>query len=419
MSNESLSSEDVLYCCNTTLTAEAVPYNVSYPENITEPDFVPYDERPETYFVPVLFFLVFVIGVIGNGTLVIIFMRHRTMRNVPNTYILSLALADLLVIITSVPFTSVIYTVESWPWGELICKLSETAKDISIGVSVFTLTALSADRFFAIVDPLKKLHATGGSRKATRVTLGIAISIWILALICAIPAAIGSHLMIVNNPKAAINFTVCYPFPQDWLHHQYPKINVMMRFLILYILPLAIIAIFYLKMANYLIISTKNVPGEVQGTQKQIRARKKVAITVLIFVLVFAVCFLPSHVFMLFFYFYPNSEEYYNAFWHYTRIIGFCLSYLNSCANPVALYWVSGTFRKHFNRYLLCTKPKRNRCNTCQEQHNTSLTMMSTRRGPSTYKTRNMPANKRTNLLGQETSITLLGNGIDHVCSKM
>lgn len=76
-------------------------------------------------------------------------------------YILSLALADLLVILTSVPFTSMIYTMESWPWGELICKISETAKDISIGVSVFTLTALSADRFFAIVDPLKKLHATG------------------------------------------------------------------------------------------------------------------------------------------------------------------------------------------------------------------------------------------------------------------
>lgn len=72
-----------------------------------------------------------------------------------------MALADLLVIVTSVPFTSIIYTWETWPWGELICKISETAKDISIGVSVFTLTALSADRFFAIVDPLKKLHATG------------------------------------------------------------------------------------------------------------------------------------------------------------------------------------------------------------------------------------------------------------------
>jgi bombesin receptor subtype-3 len=78
-----------------------------------------------------------------------------------HSYILSLALADLLVIITCVPFTSIVYTVESWPWGDTVCRVSEAAKDVSIGVSVFTLTALSADRYFAIVDPLRKLHATG------------------------------------------------------------------------------------------------------------------------------------------------------------------------------------------------------------------------------------------------------------------
>lgn len=48
-------------------------------------DYKPYIERPETYIVPLLFFLIFVIGVLGNGTLVVIFLRHRTMRNVPNT----------------------------------------------------------------------------------------------------------------------------------------------------------------------------------------------------------------------------------------------------------------------------------------------------------------------------------------------
>lgn len=76
-------------------------------------------------------------------------------------YILSLALADLLVIVTSVPFVSIVYTIDSWPWGEYICVISEFVKDVSIGVSVFTLTALSSDRFFAIVDPLRKFHAHG------------------------------------------------------------------------------------------------------------------------------------------------------------------------------------------------------------------------------------------------------------------
>uniref|UniRef100_A0A182STX0 G-protein coupled receptors family 1 profile domain-containing protein n=1 Tax=Anopheles maculatus TaxID=74869 RepID=A0A182STX0_9DIPT len=79
-------------------------------------------------------------------------------------YILSLALADLLLIVTTVPFTSIIYTVDSWPWGSLICTSSEFIKDVSIGVSVFTLVALSGDRFFAIVDPLRKFHAHGKIR---------------------------------------------------------------------------------------------------------------------------------------------------------------------------------------------------------------------------------------------------------------
>lgn len=180
-------------------------------------------------------------------------------------------------------------------------------------------------------------------------TLGIAISIWIFSIICAIPAALGSHLKAIEDRQGNIIFEVCYPFPPSW-GEDYARIMVMLKFLILYVIPLTIIAIFYMNMANHLIVSTKNVPGEMQGTQRQIKARKKVAFTVLIFVLVFAVCFLPNHVFLLFFYYHPEAEEHYNAFWHYLRIIGFCLCYLNSCANPVALYWVSGAFRKHFNR---------------------------------------------------------------------
>lgn len=50
-----------------------------------EDGYTPYENRPETYIVPVLFAIIFVVGVLGNGTLVVIFLRHRAMRNVPNT----------------------------------------------------------------------------------------------------------------------------------------------------------------------------------------------------------------------------------------------------------------------------------------------------------------------------------------------
>ncbi|XP_013148164.1 PREDICTED: gastrin-releasing peptide receptor isoform X2 [Papilio polytes] len=322
-------------------------YNESLELNNSEP-YQPYYERPETYIVPLIFALIFVIGVVGNGTLVAVFIRHKAMRNVPNTYILSLALADLLVIITCVPFTSIVYTLESWPWGSTVCRVSEAAKDVSIGVSVFTLTALSADRYFAIVDPLRKLHATGGSKRATRLTVATAIGIWILAAVLAAPAYIGSYLRaFVVNPTT--QFLVCYPYPPEW-GESYPKTMVLVRFLVYYSLPLAVIALFYILMARHLVLSTQNMPGEMQGTQRQMRARRKVALTVLAFVLVFAACFLPSHVFMMWFYYCPTAQDDYNGWWHALRIVGFCLSFLNSCVNPIALYCTSGIFRKHFNR---------------------------------------------------------------------
>lgn len=70
-----------------------------------------YSERPETYIVPVLFAFIFFVGTVGNGSLVLIFIRHRNMINVPNIYILSLALGDLLVLLSCIPFTSTVYTV--------------------------------------------------------------------------------------------------------------------------------------------------------------------------------------------------------------------------------------------------------------------------------------------------------------------
>ncbi|XP_071439436.1 neuropeptide CCHamide-1 receptor-like [Hetaerina americana] len=323
-------------------------------EGESEGEYVPYGQRPETYIVPILFALIFVVGVLGNGTLVLIFLRNRNMRNIPNTYILSLALGDLLVILTCVPFTSTVYTVESWPYGELICKLSECVKDVSIGVSVFTLTALSAERYCAIVNPMRR-HV--GRLSTGPLTLMSAIGIWILALIFAMPAAIFSYIethSVVGNRS----IEVCYPYPDDFGEF-YARSMVLLKFLTYFAIPLSIIAFFYILMAKHLEASARNLPGEAvmqlaQQQSNQVRARKKVAKMVLAFVVIFIICFLPYQIFTLWFHFYPYSQEVYDEFWHAFRIFGFCLSFINSCVNPIALYCVSRAFRKHYNRYLFC-----------------------------------------------------------------
>lgn len=90
--------------------------------------YIDYSDRLETYIVPFVFGLIFLVGVVGNGCLIYILCRHKTMRSVPNTFIFNLALGDLLVLLCSVPFTSTVYTLDSWPYGEFVCKASEFAK---------------------------------------------------------------------------------------------------------------------------------------------------------------------------------------------------------------------------------------------------------------------------------------------------
>ncbi|XP_052128227.1 neuropeptide CCHamide-1 receptor-like [Frankliniella occidentalis] len=61
--------------------------NVSDALEGDERSYVPYEQRVETYLVPVIFLFIFVLGAVGNGTLVFVFIRHRGIRTVPNIYI--------------------------------------------------------------------------------------------------------------------------------------------------------------------------------------------------------------------------------------------------------------------------------------------------------------------------------------------
>ena len=303
---------------------------------------------PAGYAVPVIFALIFFVGIVGNGTLIFTVSKNKAMRNTPNIFIVSLALGDLILILVSVPFTATIYTFTEWPYGESMCKLNEFLQSLSLGVSVFTLTALSGDRYTAIVDPMSKHKGNPLLR-----TLLIACCIWGLAILLAIPELVAAH--IVHKNYEGIVLELCESHPQSW-GSWYPQFHVMFRFVIYFALPMVIIGVFYILMARILIQTTKNMPGEGKSGQgqKQMEARKKVAKVVLSFVLVFIVCWLPRHIYTLWYYYDPGL---YNMFWHIFKIIGFCLCFINSCINPLTLYFLSKQFRHYYNKYLFCCCP--------------------------------------------------------------
>ena len=262
-------------------------YSLEVFEEENNQTYVPYQNRVETYLVPAIFLVIFIVGLLGNGTIVYIFFRNKSMRTVPNTYIISLAIGDLTIIVVALPFVSTIYTFETWPYGEVVCKLSEFSRDISIGVTVFTLTMLSAERYAAIIQPMKFISNQNK-------TIAINVIIWLMSVIIAIPGAYTSFVweVIISNNKSIL---VCYPFPEE-LGEWYPKIVVFLKFLLYYAIPLIMIASFYTLIARHLIESARNPIGKNDTHYRQLRGRKKISKIVLGLVVIFAICFFPNQV---------------------------------------------------------------------------------------------------------------------------
>jgi gastrin-releasing peptide receptor len=312
------------------------------------------EERPEVVIVPIFFAIIFLVGVIGNTALIFTVLRNKTMRNTPNIFVVSLSVGDLLLLLCSVPFSSTYYTLTSWPYGEGMCKFNEYMQTVSLGVSVFTLTALSGDRYIAIVHPMSK-H-TG---KPTLITVVTVIGIWILSIALAIPDAYTSKQEYLEGWHGQIAVCVLYPFDYpEW----YKKAHSMYRFVVFFLIPLIIIGMFYALMARILILSGREMPcesmkGSVMNQQqkRQVEARVKVAKVVMSFVVIFVLCWIPRHINNLVF---AYIDPDYDLFWHVFKITAFCVSYVYSCVNPYALYFLSSQFRKYYNRYLLCCCPK-------------------------------------------------------------
>jgi hypothetical protein len=72
--------------------------------------------------VPVIFSFISVLGFVGNLSVIVVVASNMQMRSTTNTLIISLAMADLLFIVTCVPFTAVAYN-SVWPFGTVWCKV--------------------------------------------------------------------------------------------------------------------------------------------------------------------------------------------------------------------------------------------------------------------------------------------------------
>ncbi len=108
------------------------------------------------YFVPI-YTILFLIGTFGNGLVIISICRSSRLRTVTNTYLLNIAIADFLLLL-SVPFLIVTILANGWIFGNILCKMYYNFIHINQYVSSLLLAALSFDRYLAVCHPIRAIE---------------------------------------------------------------------------------------------------------------------------------------------------------------------------------------------------------------------------------------------------------------------
>ncbi|KAJ7351018.1 Somatostatin receptor type 5 [Desmophyllum pertusum] len=183
--------------------------------------------------VTILAVIVIILAMIGNTLVIYIVFTVNHMRSSTNSLIANMAFADLLMTIDIPYILKWVYVWDKWFgtfMGSVLCKFFHSAQVGSIAASVFSLVAISLDRSFAILFPLRTIM--------TRNVMRFAISmIWLCALALTVPLMIASK----NIQQKGTDFMSCH---ENWPPMSRTTYNTFL-FTTTYIIPLSIIAIVY------------------------------------------------------------------------------------------------------------------------------------------------------------------------------
>ncbi|KAM9310804.1 urotensin-2 receptor [Pholidichthys leucotaenia] len=260
--------------------------------------------------------------------------------------VLSLALADLLYLFTA-PFIVYDSLASGWAFGELGCRLLLSLDLLTMHASIFTLTAMSLDRYRAVAHPL---HISS-SNSSGLLRVGLA---WGLAVALSLPMMITLHLEDGEDQQGQL----CVP---AW-DEQSSKAYLSVLFCTSILAPgLAIGALYATLGRLYWVSQTRPVWGSGSNNACPPRAPKpKVLLLILGIVLAFWACFLPFWIWQLLPLYQPDMLRTVPVGTQVTvnRILT-GLTYGNSCVNP--FFYTLLTGRRHNRQPLtsanqLCRK---------------------------------------------------------------
>lgn len=304
----------------------------------------------------IVYGLTFLVGIVGNSLIVHSVTHFKRMKSLSNVFLASLATADLILIIFCVPVKFAQLFSFTWTFGEFLCKFVHYIQDLSAICSVFTLTAMSIERYYAIMYPVECRYICTMSQTKRTIILT-----WFASIILASPVLWVQILKEVGDSEHRGYWCI-----RDWDNGLGWQLYELYLLVIILIIPLIIMTYSYAHICNRLwsVMHNRTTTFPLSQSTVYIDASankmSQVIKMLIVVVVIFVLCWAPILIMNVLKAFailptlnYGNMKAIKTAF--------HLFSYANSCVNPIIYGFMSRNFRASFKAALAkCLGCKRN-----------------------------------------------------------
>ncbi|XP_006021134.1 alpha-1B adrenergic receptor [Alligator sinensis] len=314
-------------------------------------------------------------AIVGNILVILSVACNRHLRIPTNYFIVNLAIADLLLSFTVLPFSATLDILGYWAFGRIFCDIWAAVDVLCCTASILSLCAISIDRYIGVRYSLQ--YPTLVTRRKAILAL---LSVWVLSMIISIGPLLGWKEPAPKDDKVCcITEEPFYALFSSLGSFYIPLIVILVMYCRVYIVAKRTtknleagvmkemsdskeltLRIHYKNIHEDTLNSTKskshNPRNSIAFKLFKFSREKKAAKTLGIVVGMFILCWLPFFIALplgsMFSVLKPPETLFKVIFW---------LGYFNSCLNPIIYPCSSKEFKRAFIRILKCQCHQRKR----------------------------------------------------------
>lgn len=127
-----------------------------------------------------IYIFLFVISMIGNLIAFANLLRKENRKKRINRLVIHLSIADLMVTFFTIPFELGWRFTVTWQGGVVGCKLLQILRVFGLYLSSMVLVAISIDRYYAIVHPLRVNYVSQRNKR-------LLVAAWLTSVLLSLP----------------------------------------------------------------------------------------------------------------------------------------------------------------------------------------------------------------------------------------